>query len=213
VSGNLDVAPDRLAIDGLKAEIDGGTLQGRVAVLNRTAGEGSRIEAALQADRLDLDAATAFIRSLADAGRMAGRGATISGHRPRRIRGSGVASFLVKLSYGPNTIALDQLKIGRTGGVTMEGAGSFDRANATGKLTLNASSASFAQFTALIAPSRTGCRGAAQCDGWPARPGASQAVARPRQEPDHATAPRPVQCSIFDAPDIKGVTTITANSG
>ena len=56
VSGNLNVTPDRLAIDGLKAEIDGGTLEGRVAVSNRSAGEGSRIEAALKADRLDLDA-------------------------------------------------------------------------------------------------------------------------------------------------------------
>ena len=42
VSGNLNVASDRIAIDGLKAEIDGGALEGRVAVSNRSAGEGSR---------------------------------------------------------------------------------------------------------------------------------------------------------------------------
>ena len=44
---------------------------------------------------------------------------------------------MAKLSYGPKIIAPDQLKIGEAGGVTIEGAGSFDRANATGKLSLN----------------------------------------------------------------------------
>ena len=34
----------------------------------------------------------------------------------------------------------------------LEGAGSFDRVNTTGKLTLNSSAASLGQITALIAP-------------------------------------------------------------
>ena len=41
--------------------------------------------------------------------------------------------------YGPKTISLDQLKIGEAGGVMMEGAGNFDRVNATGRLALNSS--------------------------------------------------------------------------
>ena len=53
------------AIDAMKAEIDGGTVEGRIAVSHRQADSGSRIEAELKAERLDLDAATAFVRSLA----------------------------------------------------------------------------------------------------------------------------------------------------
>ena len=36
--------------------------------------------------------------------------------------------------------------------MTLEGAGNFDRVNATGKLALNSSAASLGQITALIAP-------------------------------------------------------------
>src|SRR5664279_2478292 len=58
----------------------------------------------------------------------------------------------MKLGYGPKTISLDQLKVGDPGGVMVEGAGAFDRANATGKLALNSSAASLSQITGLIAP-------------------------------------------------------------
>ena len=63
--GNVSVAADRVAIEAMKAEIDGGAVEGRVAVSNPPAGGGSRFEAELKAERLDLDAATAFARSLA----------------------------------------------------------------------------------------------------------------------------------------------------
>ncbi|WP_198097185.1 hypothetical protein, partial [Clostridioides difficile] len=48
--------------------------------------------------------------------------------------------------------SLDQLKIGRPDSVMLEGAGHFDRANATGKLNLNSSAASLGQLTSLLAP-------------------------------------------------------------
>jgi large subunit ribosomal protein L24 len=211
LSGNLDLASDRVAIDGLKAEIDGGSLEGRIAVSNRATGAGSRIEAALKADRLDLDAATAFVRSLAgpqaewpdemqlalDVGRAVSAGQEL---RP----------LLAKLSYGPGTISLDQLKIGEAGGVTMEGAGSFDRANATGKLTLNASTTSFAQVTALIAPVAPAV--AARLTAMAVRPGPTRLKLSLDlgKNPDHADRANARAAIDIDAPDIKGVTTITA---
>jgi large subunit ribosomal protein L24 len=211
VSGNLTVAPDRLAIDGLKAEIDGGTLEGRVAVSNRTAGEGSRVEAALKADRLDLDAATAFTRSLAgpqaewpdEAQLSLDIGRAVSAGREWR-------PFVAKLSYGPKTISLDQLKIGEASGVRVEGAGSFDRINATGKLALNASTASFAQFTALIAP--VAPVAAARLNAMAARPGPAglKLSLDLDKNPDHADRANAHAVIDIDAPDFKGVTTITA---
>ncbi len=211
VSGNFDVALDRIAIDGLKAEIDGGTLEGRVAVSNRSAGEGLRIEAALKADRLDLDAATAFTRSLAGP----------QGEWPDEVQlsldvgravsaGQELRPFVAKLSYGPKTIALDQLKIGEAGGVTMEGAGSFDRANATGKLTLNASTASFAQLTALIAPAAPAVT--ARLNAMTIRPGPARLKLSLDldKNPDHADRANARAVLEFDAPEFKGVATITA---
>jgi large subunit ribosomal protein L24 len=211
MNGHLNVAADRLAIEGLKAEIDGGTLEGRVAVLNRTAKEGSRIEAALKADRLDLDAATAFIRSLAGPQAEWPDEAQLSLDIGRAVSaGQELRPFAAKLSYGPNTIALDRLRIGEATGVTVEGGGSFDRTNATGKLTLNASTASSAQFTALIAPLAPVV--AARLNAMAARTGPARLeltldLQKTHDDPDRADAR-----AVFDidAPELKGGVTITA---
>jgi large subunit ribosomal protein L24 len=211
VSGNLNVAPDRIVIDGLKAEIDGGALEGRVAVSNRTAGEGSRIEATLKADRLDLDAATAFIRSLAGPQAEWPDEAQLSLDVGRAVSASQeLRPFVAKLSYGPNTISLEQLKIGEASGVRVEGAGSFDRVNATGKLTLNASAAAFARFTALIAPAAPVA--AVRLNAMAARPGPAglKLSLDLDKNPDHADRANARAVLDIDAPDFKGVATITA---
>lgn len=211
VSGNLNVAPDRLAIDGLKAEIDGGAVEGRVAVLNRTAAEGSRVEAALKADRLDLDAAAAFINSLAGPQAEWPDEAQLSLDIGRAVSaGQELRPFVAKLGYGPKTISLDQLKIGEASGVRVEGAGNFDRIDATGKLTLNASTASFAQFTAMIAPVAPVV--AARLNAMAVRPGPSglKLSLDLDKNPDHADRANARAVIDIAAPDFKGVTTVTA---
>ena len=65
LSGTVSVGADRMAIDAMKAEIDGGAVEGRIALAKPSADSGSRFDAELKADRLDLDAAAAFVRSLA----------------------------------------------------------------------------------------------------------------------------------------------------
>ncbi|MGH6704109.1 MAG: AsmA family protein, partial [Bradyrhizobium sp.] len=65
LSGTISVGADRMAIDAMKAEIDGGAVEGRIALAKPSADSGSRFDAELKADRLDLDAAAAFVRSLA----------------------------------------------------------------------------------------------------------------------------------------------------
>src|SRR5439155_1700799 len=62
---DVSVASDRMAIEAMKAEIDGGAVEGRIAVSHQPPNSGSRLEAELKAERLDLDAATALARSLA----------------------------------------------------------------------------------------------------------------------------------------------------
>ena len=63
--GDVTVAPEGFAIDAMKADIEGGTVEGRVAVSHQQATHGSRVDAELKAERLDLDAAMAVARSLA----------------------------------------------------------------------------------------------------------------------------------------------------
>jgi AsmA-like C-terminal region/AsmA family len=210
LSGNVRVAPNRIAIEAMKAEIDGGAVEGRVAVSSQPAG-GSRFEGELKAERLDLDAATAFARSLAGPQGDWPDEAQLSLDIGRATSaGQELHPFLAKLSYGPKTISLDQLKVGQAGGVTIEGAGSFDRADATGKLALNSSAASFGQITGQISPfapalaSRLDSMGAM---AGPARLKLTLDVDKNSEHTDRADAR-----AVFDldAPQLKGVVTITA---
>ncbi len=106
-----------LAIEALKAEIDGGAVEGRVSLSNAAAGGGTRLDAELKGERLDLDAATAFARSLAGPQGEWPDEAKLSLDIGRAISaGQELRPFMAKLGYDPKTVSLDQLKIGEAGG-------------------------------------------------------------------------------------------------
>jgi uncharacterized protein involved in outer membrane biogenesis len=209
--GDISVASGRVAIEAMKAEFDGGAVEGRLAVSDQAAGGGSRFDAELKGERLDLDAATAFVRSLVgpqgewpDEARLAldiGR-ATSAGQQ--------LHPFLAKLGYDSKTVSLDQLKVGNAGGVMLEGAGNFDRANATGKLALDSSAASLGQITGLIAPLAPAL--AARLDSIPAGPGPARLklTLDLGKNSEHADRARARAVLDLDAPQLKGVTTIAA---
>jgi large subunit ribosomal protein L24 len=211
VNAVLNVAADRLAIEEMKAEIEGGTLEGRLAVSAAVAG-GSLVDAALKADRLDLDAAAAFMRSWSGSQPDFPDEVRLSLDVGRAVfAGQELRPLIAEMSYAPNTIALDQLKIGQATGVMMEGSGSFDRVNATGKLALNVSTPSFAQFTGLIGPVAPATM-MARLDAMAVRPGPaafrlSLDIGKNPDRADRANARAVLQ---VDAPQIKGAVTVTA---
>ena len=208
--GNVSVSSDCVAIEKLNAEIDGGAVVGRLAVAHQQAG-GSRLEAALKAERLDLDAAAAFARSLAGPQREWPDQARLNLEIGRATSaGRELRAFTAKFGYDSQTLVLDQLKFGDANGVTTEGSGSFDRANATGKLALNSSAASLARITALIQPlapslvSRIDAMGAGP---GPVRLKFTLDVEKNAEHADRANARATID---LDSPLLKGVTTVTA---
>ena len=153
LNGEVSVTKDRVAIDALRAEIDGGTVEGRVVMSSLAPAPSARVEAALKAERLDLDAATAFVRSLAGPDAEWPDEAAVSldiGHAISA--GQELKSFTAKFGYNPKTLSLGQLKFGQVGGVVVEGSGSLDRSDITGHLALNATAASLGQITSMVAP-------------------------------------------------------------
>ena len=208
--GDISVAGDHLTVEALKAEIDGGAVEGRLA-LSTAAGSGSRFEAALKAERLDLDAAAAFVRSAAGAQADWPGEATISLDIDRAVSaGQELHPFSARFGYSPKTLSLDQLKFGQANGVAMEGAGSFDRVDATGKLSLSASSTSLGQITAMVAPFAPAL--AARLNAIAPQPGPARLklalnIDKSAQEADHANAR-----AVFDliAPQLRGAATVTA---
>jgi uncharacterized protein involved in outer membrane biogenesis len=209
LSGDVSVASDRIAIEAMKAEIDGGAVEGRIAVSHRPPDGGSRLEAELKAERLDLDAATALARSLAGPQAEWPDEAQLSLDIGRAISaGQELRPLVAKLGYGPKTITLDQLKIGGAGNVMVEGAGSFDRVNTTGRLALNSSAASLGHIAALIAPLAPALASRLNAmEPGPARLKLTLDVDKSAERADRANARIGLE---LDAPQLKGIATITA---
>ena len=209
--GDVTVAPDGFAIDAMKAEIDGGAVEGRVAATHRAANTGSRVAADLKAGRLDLDAAMAFVRSLAGPQAEWPDEAQLSLDIGRAISaGQELRPLVAKLGYGPSTVSLERLKVGQPDSVLIEGAGSYDRVNATGKLALDSSAASLGQITGLIAPftpsvaSRLNALGTSP---GPAHLKLTLDLDKVAGQADRASARVVID---LDAPQLRGSATITA---
>ncbi|WKA27376.1 AsmA family protein [Bradyrhizobium roseum] len=217
--GDVTVAPDGFAIDAMKADIEGGTVGGRVLVSYKQADHGSRVEADLKAERLDLDAATAFLKSLAgpqgdwpDEGKLSlDVGRAVSA-------GQELSPLLARLAYSPAKLTLEHLKIGQIENVTLDGAGNFDRGTATGWFALNSGAVSLDRLTSLIVPlspalaARINAMGTNQgtsqgTNQGPARLKLAVDLAGIAGQPDRVQARATAD---LDSALLKGVTTITA---
>jgi large subunit ribosomal protein L24 len=210
--GDVTMTPDGFAIDAMRADIDGGTVEGRVGLSHRQADKGSRIDAELKAERLDLDAATAFARSVAgpqgewpDAGQLAlDIGRAVSA-------GQELRPFAVNLGYDPKTITLDRLKIGQPDSVSLEGGGHFDRAELFGRLALDATAASWGQLTGLVAsvaPSVAARLNALGAGAGPAH--AKFAIDLNRNKSAPASSGFVTALLELDAPQLKGRVNLSA---
>ena len=110
LSGDVNVAADGVAIDNVKSEIDGGAVEGRVA-LTRDAANGAAFEAALKAERLDLDSAAAFARTvLGPHGEWPERAQLSLAINHAISAGQDLHPFSAKLGYDPKTMTLENVE-------------------------------------------------------------------------------------------------------
>lgn len=213
LSGDVTIAANHLAIDRLKAEIEGGAVEGRIGFVQTGASKGSRIDAEIKADRLDLDAAASFVRALAGPRGEWPEEAKLSLDIGRAISaGQELRPFTAKLGYSPAALSLEQLRFGQASGVTTEASGSFDRTKATGKLALKSSANSLRELTALIEPFAPSVR--ARFDALPSLPGATRlkldlSLDKNAEHPDRSNARAVLD---LDAPQLKATATLTAQT-
>jgi len=211
LAGDVTIAANHLAIDRLKADIEGGAVEGRIGFVQTGASKGSRIDAELKADRLDLDAAASFVRALGGPQGEWPEEAKLSLDVGRAISaGQELQPFAAKLGYGPNSLSLEQLRFGQTSGVTTEASGSFDRTRATGKLALKSSANSLRELTALIEPFAPSVR--ARFDALPSRPGATRLKLDLSldKNAEHADRGDARVVLDLDAPQLKATATLAA---
>jgi large subunit ribosomal protein L24 len=209
--GNLRVDSSQVVVDQMKADIEGGSVEGRLAFARAKTGKGTRTEADLKADRLDLDAAAVLVRAFAGpAGDWPDEGRFSLNVDRATSAGQELHPFIAKLAYDPKTITLEQLKIGRSGGLNVDGAGTFDRVNATGKLFLNTVSDSVAQLASLIAPVMPAV--AARLDAMPSSPGQARVNVTLNLDKDTADRNKSdanVKLDV-DLPQLKGTVSLTS---
>ncbi|HEX7920918.1 MAG TPA: AsmA family protein, partial [Bradyrhizobium sp.] len=208
--GDVTVSPSGFSIDAMKAEIEGGAVEGRVAVAHREATSGSKVEAQLKAERLDLDATAAFIRSLAGPQAEWPDEAQLSLDVGRAISsGQELRPLLAKIAYSPKNIVLERVRIGQPDNVTLDGSGNFDRANATGKLAVDATAASLGRLTAMVqpfAPALAARLGVLRADAGPVRARLALDLGKGNAA-DRGSARATID---LDTPQLKGNTVISA---
>ena len=205
--GEATVAADRIALDGMKAEINGGAIDGRLALLT-VAGGKTRFEAALTAASFDADAMSSLVAVLAGPQATLPDEAQITLDAGRAVvAGQEVKPVGVTLGYGPKTIALERIQIGEAGSdLAVTGTGSFDRIDGKGELALETAASSFARIGGLVAPFAPAVaeRLNALPVSGPVKTRLSADVAR-----ESARANGRVVLDI-DAPQMKGAITLTA---
>jgi large subunit ribosomal protein L24 len=203
--GTTTIAPDALALDDLKAELDGGAIEGRLALLTPDGGA-ARFEAALAAPRFDLDAATTLIGTLAGPRADWPAEAQISLEAgSATIAGQEMRPAAVRFAYGPAAVTLEHLQLGDAAkGVALSGSGAFDRGENSGRLTLTAAAPALAQIGALLAPLAPAV--AERIDA-----AASSGTARVQVTAEIGKAARDARAVVdIDAPQLKGSATLTA---
>lgn len=213
LAGDVTIAANHLAIDKLKADIEGGAVEGRIAFAQTGASKGSRIDADLKADRLDLDAAASFVRALAGPQGEWPEEAKLSLDIGRAISaGQELRPFAARFGYGPTSLSLEQLRFGQASGVTTEASGSFDRIRATGKLALKSSANSLRDLTALLEPIAPALR--ARFDTIAPLPGATRVKLDLSldKNAEHADRSDARVVLDLDAPQLKATATLAAQA-
>lgn len=210
LSGDVTVAADRIALDRLTGNINGGAAAGRLALVTMADGK-TRFEAALKAATLDGDGASTFVTSLAGPQSAWPDEAKISLEADSiTFAGQTMRPAAVSLSYGPKTIALERIAAGDANSdVVINGSGTFDRADGGGRLTLTAAAPSLAQmssFIAPLAPSLAERIAAAAKESGAARVQLNAEMAKSKDRPSRGD----VRAALdLDTPQVKGTVTLT----
>jgi len=152
VSGRLLIGADRAAIEQLKAEIDGHAIEGEVALAG--IGVGSRADARLKADRLDLDAAVDWLRALAGPrADWPAEGQLSLDIAEATWSGQTLRPLQLQLGYGPDRITLARLRGGEPGQLLVEASGALDRRSSTGQFDFSVRGSSLRRIAEWLAPS------------------------------------------------------------
>lgn len=209
IRGDASIGPDRIGIDAMKAEMDGGVVEGRIAFLTSADGN-RRLDTALKSENFNLDAAVSFVGAIAGPQSGWPDEAKVSLDIARAtLVGQDVRPVIAEFTFVRQSISVDRLMIGGASGVSLHGSGSIDRRVGSGKLALTASAPSLGQIGAIMTPFVPSIGG--QLKSIPAMAG----DARMRLAVDLGKSSNSSRANLravldIDAPQVNGAVIVTA---
>lgn len=150
--GQLSVTPESVAVDGIRTDLGSGELQGRLAWVKAASG-GSRFEAELKTELLDIDTTIALARTAMTAqDGLPSEGSVKIQASVAKWAGQELRPFAASFDVTPKMLTVDKFSVGAVGGMAADGSGAFDFAGGTGKFNVAASGASMSQIASLLTP-------------------------------------------------------------
>jgi hypothetical protein len=152
--GDVTIAGDRLAVDGLDAALDQENVQGRFAYTWPASDRPAIVEADLHATKLDLDALTAFAKTAVDENGFApprqgslaldiGK-ATFAGIDARAVKG--------QVKFDAGALQIEHLSVGELGGAALDISGRIDELSSQprGRVTVDLNAGTLADLSRVL---------------------------------------------------------------
>jgi AsmA family/AsmA-like C-terminal region len=156
--GDVTIAGDRLAVDGLDATLDQDNVQGRVAYTWPTTWPASDrpaiVEADLHATKLDLDALAAFAKSAADENGFAPprQGSLALDIGKATLAGIDARAVKAQIKFDSGALQIEHLSVGELGGAALDISGRIDELSSQprGRVTVDLNAGTLADLSRVL---------------------------------------------------------------
>ncbi len=156
--GDVTIAGDRLAVDGLDATLDQDNVQGRLAYTWPTTWPASDrpaiVEADLHATKLDLDALAAFAKSAVDENGFAPprQGSLALDIGKATLAGVDARTVKAQVKFDSGALQIERLSVGELGGAALDISGRIDELSSQprGRVTVDLNAGTLADLSRVL---------------------------------------------------------------
>ena len=152
--GDVTIAGDRLAVDGLDTTLDQDNVQGRFAYTWPTSDRPAIVEADLHATKLDLDALTAFAKSAVDENGFAPprQGSLALDIGKATLAGIDARTVEAQVKFDSGALQIERLSVGDLGGAALDISGRIDELSSQprGRVTVDLTAGALADLSRVL---------------------------------------------------------------
>ena len=152
--GDVTIAGDRLAVDGLNATLDQDNVQGRFAYTWPASDRPAIVEADLHATKLDLDALAAFAKTAADENGFAPprQGSLALDIGKATLAGIDARAVKAQVKFDSGALQIERLSVGELGGAALDISGRIDELSSQprGRVTVDLNAGTLAGLSRVL---------------------------------------------------------------